>query len=361
MHRRTLFSALPAAAFAARSALAAVGQQATIGIMGGEIDGTFMRITTDLTSVLNSDTMRIVPVVGKGSLQNIGDLLHLPGVDLAMVAADALTYAQVNHLYGPELGKVEYICKLYDNDMHVCAGPDIKTLADLQGKPINIDVEGAGTNLTSRTVFKMLGIAPDFQTNEPTIAQDKLRRGEIAANVYLGGRPIRLFATQPAGTGLHFVPVPSNETLEKVYLPGGQLTHTDYPTLVPEDAPVATIGVGVTLAAFGWQPGSARYKNLVAFVDAFFTNFPALLKPPHHPAWHNVNLQASQPGWVRFPPAEAWLQAHRPGAPAPVADNAKTQAAFDAFLTQHGVPQLSPAQRQATWAYFQAQQRAQGQ
>ena len=111
----------------------------------------------------------------------------------------------MNHLYGKDLGKIEYICKLYDNDMHVCAGPDIKTLADLQGKPVNIDVEGAGTNLTSRTVFKMLGIAPDFQTNEPTIAQDKLRRGEIAANVYLAGMPVRLFATQPAGNGLHFV------------------------------------------------------------------------------------------------------------------------------------------------------------
>jgi TRAP-type uncharacterized transport system substrate-binding protein len=121
MHRRTLLSALPAVGLAASPALAAVGQPATIGIMGGEIDGTFMRITTDLTSVLNSDTMRIVPIVGKGSLQNIGDLLHLPGVDLAMVAADALGYAQTNHLYGADLVKVQYICKLYDNDMHVCA------------------------------------------------------------------------------------------------------------------------------------------------------------------------------------------------------------------------------------------------
>ncbi len=134
MQRRTLLSALPAAAFAARSALAATGQPAspaTIGIMGGEIDGTFMRITTDLTSVLNNDDMRVVPIVGKGSLQNIGDLLHLPGVDLAMVAADALTYAQANHMYGPDLAKVQYICKLYDNDMHVCGRPEIQSLADL--------------------------------------------------------------------------------------------------------------------------------------------------------------------------------------------------------------------------------------
>ena len=310
--------------------------------MGGEIDGTFMRVTTDLTSVLNSDQMRVVPIVGKGSLQNIGDLLHLPGVDLALVAADALTYAQANHLYGGDLSKVQYICKLYDNDMHVCARPEINSLADLQGKPVNIDVEGAGTNLSSRAVFKILGITPDFRSDEPTIGQDKLRRGEIAANVYFAGRPVRLFANSPANTGLHFIPVQSNEALEKVYLPGGQLTHADYPNLVPEDAPVETIGVGVTLAVFGWPAGSARYRNLVAFIDAFFSKFPELLKPPHHPAWHNVNLAAAQPGWVRFAPADAWLKAHRPVAETPVSANAKMQAEFDAYLTQHGVPQLTP-------------------
>ncbi|HEX3573485.1 MAG TPA: TAXI family TRAP transporter solute-binding subunit [Rhodopila sp.] len=361
MHRRTLLSAFPATALIAgvRGAAAVVPERpATIGIMGGEIDGTFMRITTDLTSVLNTNDMRIVPLVGKGSLQNIGDLLHLPGVDLAMVAADALTYAQSNNLYPGELAKVEYISKLYDNDVHVCAGPTIHTLADLQGKPVNIDVEGAGTNLTSRAIFKTLGIAPAFQTNEPTIAQDKLRRGEIAANVYLGGRPIRLFANSPAGTGLHFVPVPSNEALEKVYLPGGQLTHADYPTLVPENEVVETMGVGVTLAVFGWRPGSVRYRNLVTFVDAFFTKFPELLKPPHHPAWHNVNLAASQPGWVRFPPAQAWLAEHGPGAAAPAITDAKMQAQFDAYLTQHGVPHLTPAQREATLRYFQEQRAA---
>jgi len=358
MHRRTLLSALPAVPLVARSALAAVAQPMTIGIMGGEIDGTFMRITTDLASVLNSPTMRIVPVVGKGSLQNIGDLLHLPGVDLALVAADALSYAQEAGLYPGELGKIQYICKLYDNDVHVCAGPEIQDLEDLQGKPVNIDVEGAGTNLTARAVFKMLGIAPVFRTDEPTIGQDKLRRGEIAANVYLGGKPIRLFANTPAGSGLHFVPVPSNEALERLYLPGGQLTHAEYPTLVAEDAPVETIGVGVTLAVFGWQPATVRYRNLVAFVDQFFTKFPELLKPPHHPAWHNVNLAAAQPGWVRFGPAEAWLREHQPAAMPPAVANAQMRAQFEAFLAQRHAPHLSAQQRQATWEYFQQQAQA---
>ena len=235
MHRRSLLSALPVAALIAgsRPSAAAVARPVTIGIMGGEIDGTFMRIATDLTSVLNSDQLRIVPIVGKGSLQNLGDLLHLPGVDLALVAADALAYAQATHLYSDDITKIQYICKLYDNDVHVCARPEIQVLSDLQGKPVNIDVEGAGTNLTARAIFKTLGIAPDLHTEEPTIAQDQLRRGEIAANIYAGGKPIRLFATQPADTGLHFIAIPSNAELEKTYLPGGQLTHADYPTLIP--------------------------------------------------------------------------------------------------------------------------------
>ena len=96
--------------------------------MGGEIDGTFMPVATDLTSVLNSNDMRIEQIIGKGSFaQNIGDLLHLPGVDLALVAADALTYAQTAHLYPGELGKVQYICKLYKNTCRL-ARPEIQSL-----------------------------------------------------------------------------------------------------------------------------------------------------------------------------------------------------------------------------------------
>ncbi|WP_428484709.1 TAXI family TRAP transporter solute-binding subunit [Rhodopila sp.] len=326
--------------------------------MGGEIDGTFMRVATDLTSVLNSDQLRIIPIVGKGSLQNLGDLLYLPGVDLALVAADVLSYAKSQNLYPDGLRKIQYICKLYNNDVHICARRDITSVSDLQAKPVNIDVQGAGTNLTARVIFKTLGIAPDFRTDEPTIAQDKLRRGEIAANVYLGGKPVRLFATTPADTNLHFLSVPSNEALEKTYLPGGLFTHADYPTLIPEDQTVETVGVGVTLAVFDWPLGSVRYRNLVTFVDTFFTKFPELLKPPHHPVWHDVNLAAAQPGWTRFKPASDWLAQHARLTTA-AAISAPAEARFDKFLARRGIP-LTPAQRDATLQYFQ-QQRLQDQ
>jgi len=350
MQRRFLLTALPATALLPGAAPA----PATIGIMGGEIDGTYMRIATDLTSVINSDTLRVVPIVGKGSLQNIGDLLHLPGVDLALIASDALTYARTNNLYPGELQKIQYICKLYDNDVHVCARPEIRSLAELNGKPVNIDVEGAGTNLTARAMFATLGIHPDLRSEEPGVGQEKLRQGEIAANVYVAGKPVRLFATAPAGSGLHFLSVPSNEALEKTYLPGGTFTHAEYPTLIAEGQTVETIGVGVVLAVFGWPPNTPRYRNLQVFIDTFFTRFPQLLKPPHHPKWHDVNLAASQPGWTRFGPAADWLAQHQPGQQAA---QGGVEPGFDRFLAQRGVPNLTPAQREAAWEYFQARMR----
>ncbi len=318
MRRRSLLSALSLVALApssvdtaaAAGAGAGLAQPITIGIMGGEIDGTFMRIATDLTSVLNSETLRILPIVGKGSLQNLSDLIHLPGVDLALIAADVLAYAQTQRLYPADLAKVQYICKLYDNDVHICARADIKTIGDLQGKLVNIDVDGAGTNLTARALFAGLGIKPEFRTEEPTIAQEKLRKGEIAANLYVAGKPIHLFTVAPADTGLHFLSIPSNEALDQVYLPGGEFTHVDYPALIPPGQVIDTVGVGVTLAVFAWPPGSARYRNLTIMVDAFFSKFPELLKSPHHPKWHDVNLAAAQPGWTRFKPAATWLAAH---------------------------------------------------
>ncbi|HQT77523.1 MAG TPA: TRAP transporter substrate-binding protein, partial [Rhodopila sp.] len=60
MRRRSLLCSAPlATVFAAMHSNAATA--ATIGIMGGEIDGTFMRVATDLTSVINTDTLRVIP------------------------------------------------------------------------------------------------------------------------------------------------------------------------------------------------------------------------------------------------------------------------------------------------------------
>ncbi len=351
MRRRMLLQYAPVAATMVARHSRAAAPPATIGIMGGQIDGTFMRAASDLTSVLNSDTLRIIPIVGKGSLQNIGDLLHLKGVDLAFVNADSLLYVRQEKLFSGEIQKLSYICKVYDNDVHILARPEINSLADLHNKPVNIDTEGAGTNLTAQMVFKFSGVTPKYRTEEQAIAQVRLLRGEIAAMVYVSGKPINLFARTPSDAGLHFLDVPLNQDLAQMYLPDGMLTSADYPRLIQDGKTVRTIGVGVTLAAFNWAPGSDRYRTLVTFTNAFFTHFPELLQPPHHPVWQQVDLEAEQPGWPKFKPAADWLEQHSARTASAGAD--PRRAKFDAFLAGHGGSGMTPAQRNAAWEYVQ--------
>jgi hypothetical protein len=88
-----------------------------------------------------------------------------------------------------------------------------------------------------------------------------------------------------------------------------RLAAADYPGVVPQDQAVDTIAVGAVLAAANLQQGTERYRNLVNFVDAFFTGFQSLLDPGRHPKWHEVNITAELPGWQRFPSVDAPFQA----------------------------------------------------
>jgi TRAP-type uncharacterized transport system substrate-binding protein len=317
--------------------------------MGGGIDSTLTRIATDLTSVIPADTVRVIPVIGRGPLQNIGDLIRLPNVDLALVSVDALAYASQRRLY-PQLDKIAYIAKLFESDVHVCARPEIRSLNDLEGKAVNIDVAGSGTDLTARAVFAALEIKPDFRNEEPTIAQTKLRNGALAANVYLEGKPVPLFVNTPPGTGLHFLTVLSNPMLDQAYVPGGEFTHEDYPTLIAPDEFVETLGVSVVMAAFNWPPNTVRNRNLTVFTQQFFQHFPELLTPPHHPKWHDVNLAADLPGWPRFPPATAQLASVVAGSTE--AAHTRFIAQFNAWLEQNGGASMTAAQRQAMLQAF---------
>src|SRR5262245_41121170 len=58
----------------------------TVTVITGTIGGTYVQIGADLASVLdNGNDLRILPIVGRGSVQSIADILFLKGVDLGIV------------------------------------------------------------------------------------------------------------------------------------------------------------------------------------------------------------------------------------------------------------------------------------
>jgi TRAP-type uncharacterized transport system substrate-binding protein len=112
------------------------------GLVTGNAFGTYARIAADMASVLDDgDQQRIVPQQGHGSLQNLADLLFMKGVDLAIVQADVLARVRADRSM-PNESSIQYIAKLYDEEVHVLARREIRTLNDLAGQPVNVDVSG---------------------------------------------------------------------------------------------------------------------------------------------------------------------------------------------------------------------------
>ncbi len=288
---------------------AAAANANTLGVISGGLDGTYTRFAADLAAVLDSvDGLRILPIIGKGSFQNIADLLYLRGVDLAIVQSDVLTAASQQRAFPAIEQQVHYVTKLYDEEVHIFAGPGIQRLEDLAGKLVSMDNRGSGTAMTATLVFSLLGIAIQPVYDATVDATEKLRRGDIAAMVRVTGKPARF--TTPLPEGARLLSIPLSDALLETYLPAS-LTSADYPQLVPDGQTVETIAVGAVLAAYNHQNVDRR-DRIMRFSRALALRFDTFLRPPRHPKWRDVNLAATVPGWTKFGTQPPRLQPQQP-------------------------------------------------
>lgn len=282
-----------------------------VGIISGGIGGTYIRIATDLASVLDDgDRIRVLPIMGKGSVQNITDILYLKGIDIGIVQSDVLKFMKRQAVHRNIEARIHYITKLYNEEFHLISSKNIASVKDLAGKKVNFGVKGSGTYMTATAVFTALGVDIVPVSYDQALAFEKIRTGEIAATVYVAGKPARAISDLKAESGFVFLPVPFNAKLQETYLPA-RLTANDYPELVKEGAAVDTIAVGAVMAVFNWRPGTARHRRVVKFIDTFFSRFNEFQKSPRHPKWKEVNLAAELPGWTRYAYARQWLAKNR--------------------------------------------------
>ncbi|MGI4950539.1 MAG: TAXI family TRAP transporter solute-binding subunit [Janthinobacterium lividum] len=290
---------------------------ALLGFVSGGLSGTYLRIAADVAAVFAVDRpqMRVLPIAGRGSLQNVSDILNARDVDVGIVQSDVLASLRRDRSLAGLETSLGYLAKLYDEEVHILARAAIGGIADLRGKRVNVDVRGSGTALTAAVMFDALDIRPVLLNDDAETALAKLQRGEIDALVYVAGKPARLF-TGDCGSGLHLLALPADRLLLQSYVPS-RFSHADYPGLIAPGATVDTLAVGAVLAVYNWQPGSERYIRLSRFVDALFERLPVLQAAPRHPKWREVSLTAQVPGWTRFAAAQAWLQQRGAGAGEP--------------------------------------------
>src|SRR5262245_53077214 len=209
--------------------------QNTVTVISGNPNAAYLYLAYDMSAVLDDgNSLRILPVIGKGGYQNMMDVLHLKGVDIGITQSNIMSYLKKTGEFGPNIDqRVAYITKLHSEEMHVLAGPGIERVQDLSGKTVNFSDVGSGTQFSTRLMFELLGIRAIEINVDQAEGYQRVKRGEIAATVLIAGKPTGAYAKFKLEPGMKLLPVPYTEALEQDYFPA-KLTSEDYPNLVPK-------------------------------------------------------------------------------------------------------------------------------
>lgn len=279
----------------------------TVGIVAGSVTGTYARFAQDLSDALDAPgELRVVAMLGKGSVQNIADLLYLRNVDVAIVQSDVLRYLTEEKVFPGLEGKIRYVAKLYDEEVHILARSEVGGLKDLAGQRVNLGPKGSGTAMTAKLLLDIEDIPVEPLNLSHSEALAALRSGGIKAAVFIVGKPATYFREIANDQGLRFLPLELTKGLEETYL-DGELTSADYPNLIPEGERVPTIAVGAVMAVYNWKAGTGRHDRTRRFVRRMLDALPVLQTEAYHPKWKAVDLRAEVPGWRRLEVVEEWI------------------------------------------------------
>ena len=316
---------------------------------------------TDLARVLDDDaTIRVLPVLGKGPVRNVVDILYLKSIDMGAVAADVPEFYKLQYNIPDITSRLRYVAKLYHNELHIIAPNSVKSIFDLDGKKIVAQTDVG--YYSAKVIFSRLNIKAtfDYRTDDARALQ-KISDGEADAYITSTGKVFSLARNlKNENRALHLVPVPYDRRLQDMYLPT-TLSSEEYPNLLSPGETIDTVATSVLLVSFNWPENTERYNRVARFVDVFFSKIEEFMKPPRHPKWKEASIAATIPGWQRFKAADEWLTRHNMSSVSQSAEVEKIR--FDQFLSENRIQISSdPARRDAVFRQFlewQAKRRSQ--
>jgi TRAP-type uncharacterized transport system substrate-binding protein len=288
----------------------------TTGLVTGSPQSTEFAVVQDIATTLavgqetgprGEMALRVLPMVGNGGSRNVLDVLTLAGADMTIspvVLVDRLKEAKT---YGDIGGKLVYVAPMFSQEFHLIVRPEIKTLADLDGKTVNLGEEGSAGAELGLELLNRLDVKFDATNLGLDAALDGMRKAQISAAVLLSAKPVDALTRYAQFNAVRLLPIPYTPAMRRDYQPA-LIRHDDYPIILGIDETIGTVAVRSALFAYNWPGRSERYRLLESFVQAFFSRFSEFLGDAHHPRWRELNLLEPLPGWKRFVPAERWLQ-----------------------------------------------------
>jgi TRAP-type uncharacterized transport system substrate-binding protein len=277
----------------------------TVGLAGGLLEGAPLRLAAEMARVVDDGpNLHVLPIVTRGATENLNSLLYLRGVDTAIINSDALEEYKIQM---PEIRhRITYLLNLFPSELHIFVRPEIASLQDLAGKKVNFNTLGTAAAYSGPLIFSRLGINAENTFIPHQVALEQMRKGEMAAVVFITSKPVDAFVRGRWDPGFKFLPVKYESKLEDYYLPA-VLEAGEYPGLIKQGERIETIAVPTALVAFNWPAQNNRYQRVARFVDILFSRIDKLQSPGFDPKWKAINLGATVPGLDRFAAAQQWL------------------------------------------------------
>src|SRR5262249_39797224 len=167
----------------------------TVGIVGGQLSGTYMTFANELAEVLDDgDNLRVIPIVTYGAASNMDDLLYLQQVDLAVTQSDVFDYFRTQRKISNLANRVHYIVRLPVSELHILAAPGIESIEDLKGKKVSFGPAGSASSLTGTIVFQRLGVQVEQVLFDNPNALQTLKSHQLAPLLLLIRNPSDLLA-----------------------------------------------------------------------------------------------------------------------------------------------------------------------
>ena len=279
------------------ASLAGVAASTDLGLITGGEGGTYYQFGHDLKRLLRANGINLTVHPSNGAVDNIYAVSQRPGVQLAIVQSDVLTFVadqQANPTIARIAQGIRLVFPLYDEDVHVLARRELTTLDALAGKRVAVGREGSGTYLTARLLFKLAGVTPgEMIALDGGDALAQLKAGQIDATVSVIAQPIGRFRTDvKPEDGLALIPITTSAVVERY-------TPTEIPagTYAWQPTPVSTVAVKAVLVAYDVR---RRECESIGRLAQHVAGGMEWLTRNGHPQWKRVDLAQPVKGWEQY-------------------------------------------------------------
>jgi hypothetical protein len=269
----------------------------TLGVMAGEAQ--WLPVIRALARDLNhKQGLRLLPVLGEGSVQAVSDVLRLDGIDAALIPSDSIQYADAQGLLGRDSGKVMFLARLATLKVALVTRKTTKSIEELKAKRIATGPAQSAGFATGEWILGNQNIPFTRVAAAGPDALNALVRKEADAALILGTEDLRRL---PNPEAYHVLPLPMTKELQEVYSPA-LLTGEELGTLASRGQPVETMATALVLAVFNWDQRNPHSDVLRRLADA-------MLEDTRSAESKMFNLAADVPGLTRHSAAVQALDA----------------------------------------------------